>query len=183
MSVLEMKDHVLVIGVGDKEMSLLASWKKEEGDLVRAFLAALARRLSCSRCLLFVLPKRLTHGQSGRGESSVTGKARSFRLSDGRAGQQKPHQHRPSAHHSGLCAGHTASHELVHEDRHRPVLSKAGHGHTPTSTEPDHRGPFAVSHLLYHGPDLREDIRDALHAPHERPDRLRGVLEQSRLKS
>jgi flagellar biogenesis protein FliO len=30
VSVLEVKDRVLVIGVGDKEMSLLASWKKEE---------------------------------------------------------------------------------------------------------------------------------------------------------
>jgi flagellar biogenesis protein FliO len=30
VSVLEVKDHVLVIGVGEKEMSLLASWKKEE---------------------------------------------------------------------------------------------------------------------------------------------------------
>jgi flagellar biogenesis protein FliO len=30
VSVLEVKDHVLVIGVGDKEMALLTQWKKEE---------------------------------------------------------------------------------------------------------------------------------------------------------
>jgi flagellar biogenesis protein FliO len=29
VSVLEVQDHVLVIGVGEKEISLLASWKKE----------------------------------------------------------------------------------------------------------------------------------------------------------
>ena len=29
VSVIEVKDHVLVIGVGDKEMALLAEWKKE----------------------------------------------------------------------------------------------------------------------------------------------------------
>ncbi len=31
VSVIEVKDHVLVIGVGEKEMALLAEWKKEEG--------------------------------------------------------------------------------------------------------------------------------------------------------
>jgi flagellar biogenesis protein FliO len=30
VSVIEVKDHVLVVGVGDKELSLLAEWKKEE---------------------------------------------------------------------------------------------------------------------------------------------------------
>ncbi len=30
VSVLEIRDHVMVIGVGEKEMTLLASWKKEE---------------------------------------------------------------------------------------------------------------------------------------------------------
>ena len=30
VSVMEIKDHVLVVGVGEKEMSLLASWRKEE---------------------------------------------------------------------------------------------------------------------------------------------------------
>ncbi len=30
VSVIEVKDHVLVIGVGEKEMALLAEWKKEE---------------------------------------------------------------------------------------------------------------------------------------------------------
>lgn len=30
VSVLEVKDYVLVLGVGEKEMSLLARWKKEE---------------------------------------------------------------------------------------------------------------------------------------------------------
>jgi len=30
VSVLEIKDYVLVLGVGEKEMSLLAKWKKEE---------------------------------------------------------------------------------------------------------------------------------------------------------
>jgi flagellar biogenesis protein FliO len=30
VSVVEVKDHVLVIGVGDKEMALLTQWKKEE---------------------------------------------------------------------------------------------------------------------------------------------------------
>jgi len=29
ISVVEIKDYVLVIGAGDKEMSLLAKWKKE----------------------------------------------------------------------------------------------------------------------------------------------------------
>jgi flagellar biogenesis protein FliO len=33
VSVLEVKDRVLVIGVGEKEMSLLASWKKDEETL------------------------------------------------------------------------------------------------------------------------------------------------------
>jgi flagellar biogenesis protein FliO len=32
VSVLEVRDHVLVVGVGDKEMSLLADWKKEEKE-------------------------------------------------------------------------------------------------------------------------------------------------------
>ncbi|HNQ63500.1 MAG TPA: flagellar biosynthetic protein FliO [Syntrophorhabdaceae bacterium] len=32
VSVLEVKDYVLVIGVGEKEMSLLTRWKKEIGD-------------------------------------------------------------------------------------------------------------------------------------------------------
>ena len=30
VSVVEVKEHVLVIGVGDKEMALLTQWKKEE---------------------------------------------------------------------------------------------------------------------------------------------------------
>ncbi len=30
ISVIEVRDHVLVIGVGDKEMALLTQWKKEE---------------------------------------------------------------------------------------------------------------------------------------------------------
>jgi flagellar biogenesis protein FliO len=30
VSVIEVKNHVLVIGVGEKEMALLAEWKKEE---------------------------------------------------------------------------------------------------------------------------------------------------------
>jgi flagellar biogenesis protein FliO len=30
ISVVEVKDHVLVLGVGEKEMSLLTKWKKEE---------------------------------------------------------------------------------------------------------------------------------------------------------
>ncbi len=30
VSVLEVQDRVLVVGVGEKEMSLLTSWKKEE---------------------------------------------------------------------------------------------------------------------------------------------------------
>jgi len=30
VSVMEVKDHVLVVGVGEKEISLLASWRKEE---------------------------------------------------------------------------------------------------------------------------------------------------------
>jgi flagellar biogenesis protein FliO len=30
VSVIEVKDHVLVIGGGDKELSLLARWKKED---------------------------------------------------------------------------------------------------------------------------------------------------------
>ncbi len=30
VSIMEIRDHVLVIGVGEKEMALLASWKKEE---------------------------------------------------------------------------------------------------------------------------------------------------------
>jgi flagellar biogenesis protein FliO len=30
VSVIEVKDHVLVIGGGDKELSLLAKWKKED---------------------------------------------------------------------------------------------------------------------------------------------------------
>ena len=30
ISVVEIKDHVLVIGVGEKEMSLLTRWQKEE---------------------------------------------------------------------------------------------------------------------------------------------------------
>jgi flagellar biogenesis protein FliO len=33
VSVMEVRDHVLVVGVGDKEISLLASWKKEEGGV------------------------------------------------------------------------------------------------------------------------------------------------------
>ncbi|HOF58231.1 MAG TPA: flagellar biosynthetic protein FliO [Syntrophorhabdaceae bacterium] len=32
VSVLEVKDYVLVIGVGEKEMSLLTRWKKEVSD-------------------------------------------------------------------------------------------------------------------------------------------------------
>ena len=32
ISVVEIKGRVLVIGVGDKEMSLLAKWKKEEEE-------------------------------------------------------------------------------------------------------------------------------------------------------
>jgi len=32
VSVLEIKDYVLVIGVGEKEMSLLTRWKKEVSD-------------------------------------------------------------------------------------------------------------------------------------------------------
>ena len=31
VSVLEIRDHVLVVGVGEKEISLLASWRQEEG--------------------------------------------------------------------------------------------------------------------------------------------------------
>jgi len=30
ISVVEVKDHILVLGVGEKEMSLLTKWKKEE---------------------------------------------------------------------------------------------------------------------------------------------------------
>ena len=30
ISVVEVKDHVLVLGVGEKEMSLLTKWKKED---------------------------------------------------------------------------------------------------------------------------------------------------------
>ena len=30
VSVLEVKDYVLVLGIGEKELSLLAKWKKEE---------------------------------------------------------------------------------------------------------------------------------------------------------
>ena len=30
VSVIEVKDRVIVVGVGEKEMALLASWKKEE---------------------------------------------------------------------------------------------------------------------------------------------------------
>ncbi len=30
VTVVEVKDHVLVIGAGDKEIALLAQWKKEE---------------------------------------------------------------------------------------------------------------------------------------------------------
>ena len=30
VSVMEIKDHVLVVGVGEKEISLLASWRREE---------------------------------------------------------------------------------------------------------------------------------------------------------
>jgi flagellar biogenesis protein FliO len=30
ISVIEVKDYVLVLGVGDKEMSLLARWKRED---------------------------------------------------------------------------------------------------------------------------------------------------------
>ncbi len=30
VSVIEVRDHVLVIGVGDKEMALLTQWKKDE---------------------------------------------------------------------------------------------------------------------------------------------------------
>lgn len=30
ISVVEVKDYVLVLGIGEKEMSLLAKWKKEE---------------------------------------------------------------------------------------------------------------------------------------------------------
>lgn len=30
ISVVEVKDHVLVLGVGEKEMSLLTTWKKED---------------------------------------------------------------------------------------------------------------------------------------------------------
>lgn len=33
VSVVEIKDHVLVIGGGDKELSLLAKWKKEDKEL------------------------------------------------------------------------------------------------------------------------------------------------------
>jgi flagellar biogenesis protein FliO len=33
VSVLEIRDHVLVVGVGDKELSLLAQWKNEEKSL------------------------------------------------------------------------------------------------------------------------------------------------------
>jgi len=33
VSVLEVKDYVLVIGVGEKEMSLLARWRKEDGKI------------------------------------------------------------------------------------------------------------------------------------------------------
>lgn len=32
VSVVEIKDHVLVIGGGDKELSLLAKWKKEDKE-------------------------------------------------------------------------------------------------------------------------------------------------------
>lgn len=32
ISVVEVKDHVLVIGAGEKEMSLLARWKKQGDD-------------------------------------------------------------------------------------------------------------------------------------------------------
>ena len=32
ISVIEVKDHVLVIGAGEKEMSLLARWKKQGND-------------------------------------------------------------------------------------------------------------------------------------------------------
>lgn len=32
ISVVEVKDHVLVVGVGDKEVTLLAEWKKEDGN-------------------------------------------------------------------------------------------------------------------------------------------------------
>jgi flagellar biogenesis protein FliO len=31
VSVIEVKDHVLVLGVGEKEISLLARWRKEDG--------------------------------------------------------------------------------------------------------------------------------------------------------
>ncbi|HBA53481.1 MAG TPA: hypothetical protein DCZ04_03240 [Syntrophorhabdus aromaticivorans] len=31
VSVVEVRDYVLVLGIGEKEMSLLAKWKKEEG--------------------------------------------------------------------------------------------------------------------------------------------------------
>jgi flagellar biogenesis protein FliO len=30
ISVVEVKDHVLVLGIGEKEMSLLTKWKKED---------------------------------------------------------------------------------------------------------------------------------------------------------
>jgi flagellar biogenesis protein FliO len=30
ISVVEVKDHVLVLGIGEKEMSLLTTWKKED---------------------------------------------------------------------------------------------------------------------------------------------------------
>lgn len=33
VSVLEVKDYVLVIGVGEKEMSLLTRWKKEDSGI------------------------------------------------------------------------------------------------------------------------------------------------------
>jgi flagellar biogenesis protein FliO len=31
VTVLEVKDHILVVGAGEKEMVLLTQWKKEEG--------------------------------------------------------------------------------------------------------------------------------------------------------
>jgi len=33
ISVVEIKDYILVVGVGDKEMSLLARWKKEDNKI------------------------------------------------------------------------------------------------------------------------------------------------------
>ena len=40
VSVIEVKNRVLVVGVGEKEMALLTQWNKEEG-MMRVFLIAL----------------------------------------------------------------------------------------------------------------------------------------------